>query len=327
MTQHRNPRDIEAGIERDRASLASTMDALQDRVSVDNLAREALGTLRTNAAAYTKSVDQAVRSNPVAIGLVGVGLAWLIFGGKKSGADSDSDPFNTSRHLSDDPFETDDNWSREADSLRQRASGSLKRIEDDAQSYYADLRDGLADRYADARDYASEKAAVLAEFADGLRQSFSGGLERVSEDARERIVAARERAYAARLRAERLAKKSSHEIVRAVEDHPLVAGAVALALGAALAGALPRTRTEDDAFGKQSDRLMKDAKRLLESEKERAMRVAEGVGEELVDGMKETVDAASERASEIGERAKERAIAEAKDTPRSTAQVAGKSNG
>ncbi len=318
MTHHTDPRQIEEDIARERASLASTIDALQDRASVDHMAREALGMIKTNAAAYTRSIDEAVRANPVAVALTGVGLAWLVFGSKKSSTDRDDMPDrwgktapNAHPHY---PYDTDvdKGWSQEADRLRARASASLRRVEADAKSYYARLRDGAADTYEDARDYASERAAILADFANDLARSFSSGLDQVSEQSRERIIAARERAYSARLKAERTAKKTSSETVRFIEDHPLVAGAIAAALGAALATALPRTRIEDRTFGAESDRLMDEANRLYRSERARALRIAEGVGDELKDAAIDTMDTVSDKAEEAVTRAKDRVVTEAK---------------
>ena len=65
-TTSTDPREIEADLDRERAALASTLDTLSDRVSVDNLAKEALGMLKTHAGSATTSIDHAVRANPLA---------------------------------------------------------------------------------------------------------------------------------------------------------------------------------------------------------------------------------------------------------------------
>ncbi|QAX28780.1 hypothetical protein [Leisingera sp. NJS204] len=69
---------------------------------------------------------------------------------------------------------------------------------------------------------------------------------------------------------------------------PLMAGALALAAGAALGGALPRTKTEDDMMGAQSGTLFDQAERISEEEKSKAMSVAKSVKDEVKDIASET---------------------------------------
>ena len=311
---------IEAGIARERASLASTLGSLQDRVSIENLAQEALGMIRTNAAAYTSSIDSAVRANPLALALTGVGVAWLVFGGKKAPEGPTRAENDGNGRKSKVLTSTDDAWSISVDALRARASAALRRIEDDARAYAGALRDGLSSGIDSARDFAADRARVLSDFTEGLQQSFASGLEDLQAPVRDQIVAMREQAYAARIRAERVASGGAREAGRLVEDHPLIAGGVALALGAALAAALPRTRIEDRTFGSESDRLMAEAARLLRQERDMAARVASGVAEELVDSAKSTIAAVPAQVADTMEAVKERAESEiAKASPQNGA--------
>ena len=57
---------------------------------------------------------------------------------------------------------------------------------------------------------------------------------------------------------------------RLIEDRPVVAGAVAFAVGAGLAAALPRTLAEDRLFGAERDRLVDHAQAVLRAERLRA---------------------------------------------------------
>jgi ElaB/YqjD/DUF883 family membrane-anchored ribosome-binding protein len=332
MTQHTDADTIEAGIERDRASLASTLGTLQDRMSVENLAQDALGMIRSNAAAYTQSIDNAVRANPLALALTGVGIAWLIFGsGKSSGGNSAGAkdaprkaiarwedeggnvlPANRA-HGAPAHGSADEDWARDLDSLRDKASARMNEIENDADKAADAVRSGLTEGLDKARDFAKERAAVLAEFVEDMKRSFADGLDDLSDAARDRIVAVRESAYAAGLRAEAAVRGSTREAGRLIEDHPMIAGGIALALGAAFAAALPRTRGEDRAFGPERDRLVKEASRLLRDERDRAARVASGVADELIDSTTAASDTISEQLSDTVEAVKKRARAEAGD--------------
>lgn len=121
---------------------------------------------------------------------------------------------------------------------------------------------------------ASRMAGRVRDRSEDTARRLSEGTERMSEEARERIIAARERAIEASERAGRNLQAGADRAQDFFEDHPIVAGALAFAVGAAIAGALPRTRTEDDYFGEESDALYDEAERVFREEQARAGRVA-----------------------------------------------------
>jgi hypothetical protein len=346
-TTSTDPREIEADLERERAALASTLDTLSDRVSVDNLAREALGMIRSRAGAGTAALDHAVRANPVAAALIGAGIAWMFLGPRITGSSSSSRSSSgaTSRYRASGyqssgyagdlrhdeagwaagadsteygrvgyvPSDNDEDqaWSREAHGLRARAMDALRRIESEAKSYYQSMRHGVSSGASGARDFAAERASVISGFTSDLRTRFAAGLDNLPPESRDRIIAARERAYQAMLQAERVGRDVIRDPGRALEEHPLVAGAVAFALGAAVGAALPSTEVENRTFGAERDRLMNEAARLLREERGRAMQIAGSLGQEIKSAAQETVEAvadtvsqkASQAASRVGERA------------------------
>lgn len=292
MTVHTDANMIEQDIDRDRADLAATLDELQDRVSVESLAQNALGFLRDNTADYTKSVDAAVRANPMALGLVGIGLAWLVFGSKKADEpaktklkamttwENEGGPARPS-----DEHGTD--WSQASDSLRSKATSALHKLEQEAKNATAGIR-----------DFAAERAAVVADFTEGLRSSLRHGLEGLSDMAQDKIVAVRESAYSAGLSMDRMHPRNTG---RMIEDHPMVAGAVMMALGAALGSALPRSDIEDRTFGAERDRLMDQASRMLAEERSAVMRIAGEIKTDIVGTARDTMNSVADsvvRASE-----------------------------
>tara|TARA_R110000787_G_scaffold51821_1_gene122429 strand:- start:60 stop:1292 length:1233 start_codon:yes stop_codon:yes gene_type:complete len=76
----RSPEEIERDIERERAGLSNTLDDLQDRFSVETMARQVSDQFREHGGEIGRSVTEAVKRNPVAVALTGVGLAWLMLG-------------------------------------------------------------------------------------------------------------------------------------------------------------------------------------------------------------------------------------------------------
>jgi len=357
-TTSTDPSDIEADLERERAALANTLDTLSDRVSVDNLAKEALGMLRSRAGSATTSVDHMVRTNPVAAALIGAGVAWMFLGpritGSSSAASSSSRKSSQSSGYagelrSDDAAwasssssnatgsstdygrvgyvasDSDDDhaWSREAHGLRARAMDALHRIEREAKSYYESLRDGVASGASGARDFAAERASVISSFTSDLSDRLSSGLDSLPPESRDRIMAARERAYQAMLQAEQTGRDVIRNPGRALEDHPLVSGAVAFALGAAVGAALPTTDVENRTFGAERDRLMGDASRVLREERSRAMQIAGSLGQEVKAAARETVEAVADTARDKASQAAQRVQDRASDEPRSATSGTG----
>jgi len=343
-TTSTDPRDIEADLDRERAALATTLDTLSDRVSVDNLAKEALGMLKSHAGTATHTIDHAVRANPLAVALIGAGIAWMFIGPKVTGGSSKSSSRSSSQssgygassygtsgatrvsgpyyggsaqhndaawaasgsgtadygRVGYVPSDNDDDhaWSREATGLRARASAALQRIEDEAKSYYQSLKNAMpgggSSSSSSSRDFDAERQSVISSFTSDLKSRFSMGLDSLPEGSRQQIVAARERAYSAMLQAERTGRDVIRDPGRAMEEHPLVAGAVAFALGAAVAAMLPGTDAENRAFGSERDRLMNDAARLLREERGRVAQIAGSLGQEVKAVAQETVEAVTD---------------------------------
>ena len=86
-SNNRSPEEIEREIERERAGLTSTLDDLQDKFSVETIARQFSDQFREHGGDIGRSVTDAVKRNPIALALTGVGLAWLMAGDKMQGRD------------------------------------------------------------------------------------------------------------------------------------------------------------------------------------------------------------------------------------------------
>ncbi len=83
----RSTEEIEHDIERERAGLTDTLDNLQDRFSIEHVARQFSDQFREHGGDIGRSVSEAVKRNPVALALTGVGLAWLMLGDRSGGRD------------------------------------------------------------------------------------------------------------------------------------------------------------------------------------------------------------------------------------------------
>ena len=127
-----------------------------------------------------------------------------------------------------------------------------------------------------------------------------------------------------------------HGLDTLIEDQPLVVGAIAMALGAAVGGALPRSRVEDRMFGEQSDRAMETVRTLAKDQGAKVQATASAVVDEALNiadeasaelGAKlpsgeEIVDAAESKVREAASRLREASGVEAKPGARATARQA-----
>jgi hypothetical protein len=106
------------------------------------------------------------------------------------------------------------------------------------------------------------------------------GTEHLGEEAKARVIAARRRAIEAASSIPSLSE-GADMAADYYDRQPLVFGALALALGAAIGSAIPRTRTEDAYLGGASDDLYHEAERIFAEERAKAERAVSKTVEEV----------------------------------------------
>ena len=355
----RSPEEIEREIERERAELSGTLETLQDRFSVEGVARQVSDQFREHGGDLGRSVTRAVKDNPVALVVTGIGLAWLMFGNNSdsrtrnasfersrdygSGDDYDArqrvfrsdDPYraypstpparrsptwiHADNDLDDRDWDDDDGpsmgerlssaGSSASQSARKTgsaakghlssASGKVQNsarnagnaVRDagaSAQDSIAASRDHVATRASEMRDGASRRAAAL-------RERLAEGTENFSDEARARVVAARESAMTAKRQAGRHLTNASDATADYYDRQPLVAGALAMAVGAAIGSALPGTRREDELMGRHRDDLVDEAERIFHQEREKAEAVVKAGMDEAKSVVEDTKKAADDK--------------------------------
>ncbi|MFN4156443.1 MAG: hypothetical protein ACK4HF_17495 [Paracoccaceae bacterium] len=198
---------------------------------------------------------RALRSYPLATVLVGAGLAWLTFGPRHD------------ENLTDRVADTIEDWQARADDAREAARERLSALYDD-----------MSERSHDAAAFAREKATVTADLAADLASAFGHGLSDMSADAADRIIAARERAYAAFASGAEAVEDKFDEWTEEADDrnfirrHPVASAAVAVALGAALATALQANRRDGESLADSAENLMAKARKAFDTERNAAGR-------------------------------------------------------
>lgn len=177
-----------------------------------------------------------------------------------------------------------------AQSVKSGASSAATAVSDSA-SRAGHAVSGAA---GSARDAAASGVQSVRDGAARARARIAEGTEHLSEEGRKRVIAARERALdlrdsvahrasVMRQRAARSASEGADAAADFYDRQPLVVGALAVAVGAALGGALPRTRMEDDYLGEYSDDMYAEAERIFQEEKAKAQTVVSSVKDEAKD--------------------------------------------
>jgi hypothetical protein len=185
------------------------------------------------------------------------------------------------------------------DATRNAATSTADAARKTGSSVAGTARDAagaVSDAGRSTMDGARNLAASASDRAAAMRTRLAEGTESLSEEARNRVVAARERAVEARHAASRYGRQGRDRAVDMFEEHPLIAGALAVAVGAAIGAALPRSRTEDQYLGEHSDNLMAEAERIYEDEKSKLGKVAKAATDEAKTIANETKANADEAA-------------------------------
>lgn len=276
--------------------------------------------------------SSSYRSNPSAP--YGAGQAPGYAGSRRdpyqgyAGAGGASASWADDRHWSDTDFELAAEDSDSSPTFLDRiwsmvgsAKDKVGELGESVQASVHDASHSVSDTGRRSQAGLRYRARMTRDASRRMRDRLSAGTEHLSEGARARVIAARERAVSARREAMVLARARGRDAKRGFDSYPLAGGAVALAVGAAIAAILPRTRFEDEYFGERSDELYARAEEVFREERERAERVARAamdeagkvasdVREDLTEGAQAAREDAKGAADRIAERAKDAAQSE-----------------
>ncbi|KEO61370.1 hypothetical protein [Thioclava indica] len=284
MSKKAKIKDLENRLRDDRADLASTLADLTGRIAPDYLSEQVSQMVQEYARPMAKKAEETVRANPLAFALAGAGLAWLAVSARKGDDESaETEGSEKGSVMAQDGLS--DDWLDEIDELRDTASERMKQLEIAAAS-----------NTEKAADYANERARMVSEFASDLRDSLQSGLGDLSDEARERVVRAREAAYSARLSLQDRAKDAGRSGKKMIKDHPLITAALGIAIGAAIVNAMPKPEVNRRSFGPRTNRLIDEAKSIYDEEKSRVKSLADTAGKEVKRTARAVADTATEEA-------------------------------
>lgn len=215
---------------------------------------------------------ETIRANPIPAALIGVGIGWLLLGGRKSSPSRGRwDAPRGARHSRPLVYGYDEGYAvgRYDDDGRPGAApmmergrralrGALHSAGDAASQLEHRVQDGASRAYHDAQG-ALEGAG---ETVSHLVHDAGERVDRMAHEARDRAVHLGEDVRRTGGRAYRGAEQTLESTMR---DNPLALGAVALAVGAAIGLSLPHTVVEDEWMGETKERFLTGAHELAGS--------------------------------------------------------------
>jgi Protein of unknown function (DUF3618) len=266
---------LEREAEARRIELAETFDELRARATPGRVLDQLVDYATDSGGAdfFRNLRDQTV-ANPLALGLVGAGLAWLMLSNGK-GARS--------------PYETTPRGRTRTYFAggRDRVSGAAQRASESAGSIAATARG--------ARDAALETASQWREAAGSAASAVRDASSSTYEHARSRVgdtasalggaassvyggvaqsagwTASGMKAFASGSAA------TSRDVVDFCRDQPLVLAGLGVALGAAVGAAFPSTEAERQLMGEASDDIKEQTRALAREGYETSKSAAEAV--------------------------------------------------
>ncbi|HUP89644.1 MAG TPA: DUF3618 domain-containing protein [Longimicrobiales bacterium] len=258
--------ELAAEIADTRDRMSDTLDELGVRLNPnrikeqvrENIREATIGRVENMARQAGERVNETrdgilntIRDNPVPAAMIGIGLGWLILGGRRRSGEHHG---SHESHIHS-----------EAGYVGDISATTPRLIQDDAAggmggSISHDHGNGVVNRLREhVSDVGERVADVRASVATRASTFVAGTSTRVSN--------------------------ASHTL----QDTPLALGAVALAAGLAAGLAIPSSEREAEMMGDQRDRLIDRAREAATDVKERARNVAERVINETRDNVRDTV--------------------------------------
>jgi ElaB/YqjD/DUF883 family membrane-anchored ribosome-binding protein len=259
QTRGRSPQEIEREIEATRERMNRDIGELGDRLSPDNLKRQARDAIAGKARQTGFRMVDFIQENPSLVAAMGLGAVWLIQQRNRSEVSGDR-------------------------MARFAYTGPERRREG--------LAGRIADRASEMRDSVSATAEGVVERAGDLTHQAGELAGRARERAGELGGEVRERARDIGSRAKEQTRRARGGLERLVEESPLAVAAGVAALGLACGFLVPETEREQRVMGPTRDDLVHRAQGTARRVKD----VAVEAGQELREAVREEV---SERAPEV----------------------------
>lgn len=280
VSEYRTSSEIEREIEDDRLRIEEKITAIQQRMSPGQMLDEALNYVKSSGGAeYFTNLGSSLKTNPIPVALMGISLAWLMAspGNSRSSYDEESFPLATVegdvRRIGPPEAHGEHRYSHFADSAGKR----FKALTDETGRRAGHFIDESGKTY---RGFADATGRQIHDIRDEAGKFFEEASGWTAKAWRQIGSATRSMSRSASGAASETWGRAGHlneTLAGQFRDQPLIGGALAFAVGAAIGAAFPSTRTEDEMMGEMSD----DAKQRLSEQATRALDKAEDAASDI----------------------------------------------
>jgi len=260
--------DIEAQkqrIERTRAQMGSTIDAIEERLSPSRLAQEAktavkdatvgqaqqaVSNISDSASDFGGSIMDTIRQNPIPAALAGIGIGWLIMSSRNSGSGGQSQQdAQRYRYYGHNMYP-----SQRSNYGAQSNQGGMINSAQDAAGSVANTAQSAASQVAGTvQDTASQVTDTIGNAAGTAADS----LGQVSSQAQYGF------------------QQAESQLQRWMREQPLAVTAGAFAVGMTVGLAIPETQVEDQWMGEYRQDLTQQAQQVVQDTAPKVEKVAQ----------------------------------------------------
>lgn len=244
--------------------------ALESAHELSERARRVSGASVDYARRAGSSTADFVASNALPLTLIGAGVGWLAWSLRRRGQSEAEHTYRVEEF--DEGLEGEYPIRERGAAPSAGASGRLDGLVSGAREIAGQAKDGVG-----------SLAARATQSADAVRSRVTDAASHWGEQASELSQEAREQLRAASLRTRDFA-----------DENPLIVGAIAIAAGVGVGLLLPHTKPEDRLLGQTRDRLLGDARGLLQDARETARETAGQLGQRARDTAQELRGAVSD---------------------------------
>ncbi|GHA73795.1 DUF3618 domain-containing protein [Cognatilysobacter bugurensis] len=231
---HKDPAQLEREIDQKRGNIEQIVSALENRLSPSEMFDRVMRS--GGGKEFASNLADTVKANPVPALLTAAGLVWLYAGRNDSPATrstsyrtSTASPYAATAYGSSDFDTTSTYESSSSDSSGMR--DKIHAARDKISSAGSRVSEGTHNMATSVRDHASSAAGSVRDRASSAGQSVKHG-----------------------------ARRANDGMQRLLNENPMAAAGIGIAVGALLGALMPVTRKEDELLGQHSDRLTGKAK-------------------------------------------------------------------
>lgn len=258
-------RELQAEIADTREEMSETIEAIQERLrpgtvvsnateTVKEKARETVRGLTNNAGERANGMMREVKHNAVPALMIGAGVAWMLVDRSRHQSDRDWN----SRQRSWSPYRTSGRESYGTGYSTKYVEGGSGFDRDETEVEYSDID------YR--RDYASQR---------GMTSNISDRTSQAMSSARDRW--------------QRTTRNTTNGLQRLMRDNPLLVGAAAVLVGAAVGAALPETERENEMMGETRDTVVNQAQEMAQNAASTVKEVASNIPTQVTEAVAEKV--------------------------------------